>query len=381
MRTIRTLGAMLLVGSTVGLAYGCSAAGNPAGVGDGDENLTPDASQAPNGYGTGDNAPPSDASAPVDSGKKSDAGKTDAGKATGPAKPAEGSPCDPAATGGADTQACGLCGTQTRACLGATDGGTGNAWGGWGYCSSEVTAADKCDPSIAYPSGACGNCGTIPQVCGSDCHFEKGFSCAEPTNSCSPGDTKFVLGASCTTSGQGRVYTCSPTCAFENPSSCQAPPPNPNAITIAPTAGDQVSKIFTLSATDKIGKISGSSCPASQSTSIMVSYNWISVINPTTRDVMVSLWDGPSTSTGSNYDTMMAWYATPATPTDAKACTSISDDCTGTTECSNDTYSRWSGLSGTKGASIPAGGSVTLYLGMYGAGTSGDIKVYAKTEN
>ncbi|HEX7666368.1 MAG TPA: hypothetical protein VF407_17700, partial [Polyangiaceae bacterium] len=353
------MGTLLLVGSTVGLVYGCSAAGNAAGVGD-DTGNAPDGSSStpPADYGTGDNNPPSDAAAPVDSGKKTDAGtKTDGGKTTGPVKPAEGSACDPStALSSPDaTETCGLCGTQNRACLADSSVDGGYAWAAWSPCTGEVTAADKCDPSITYPSTACGNCGTTPQVCGSDCHFETGFTCTEPANACTPGDTTFVLGSSCTASGQGRVYTCSATCAYGSPSACQDPPPNPNSLTISATVGDEVTKNFELTSANTTGKISGISCPASVSTSTTVQNLWISIVNPTTRTVTVGLWDGPQVSTDPKVDTIMAWYPTPVVPktaADQKACTSINDECgTSGAECAG---SPWSNLSTTNAASIPA---------------------------
>jgi hypothetical protein len=60
-------------------------------------------------------------------------------------------------------------------------------------------------------------------------------------------------------------------------------------------------------------------------------------------------------------------------------CTSANDDCTTAgAEC---TGSTWSSLSGSDALSIPAGGTVTVYVGMYSSTDHGALKLFAKTEN
>ena len=167
-----------------------------------------------------------------------------------------------------------------------------------------------------------------------------------------------------------------------SPSACQDPPPNPNSLTISATVGDEVTKNFELTSANTTGKISGISCPASVSTSTTVQNLWISIVNPTTRTVTVGLWDGPQVSTDPKVDTIMAWYPTPVVPktaADQKACTSINDECgTSGAECAG---SPWSNLSTTNAASIPAGGTITVYVGGYLSTTTGKFKLHAKTEN
>jgi hypothetical protein len=373
MRTMRTLGTLVVVGGTVALAYGCSAAGNAPIGNDAADGSTPAANYGGDSDGstsTGSNPPPK-----KDGG--SGGGAYDAGTIV---KAPAGSPCDPTVAGGLDTETCEMCGTSTRSCLPNTDGGAGNVWGIWGACVGSVTSADACDPTKTYTSTAYGNCGTMPEVCGSDCHFESGFDCTEPAGACHPTDTKFILGASCSTAGQGRAYTCLPTCAYGSPSACELPPPNPNTITISSTVGTTVNAVFNLAAGSVTPKIDGSDCPATLD-SDSTSFIDIAIVNPTARTVTVSLWDGRATTAGTDYDTLMAWYPTPVfPPPDMTACTSANDDCTGT-DCTNSTSSGWSSLSGSDAASIPAGGTITLYVGMYATGTSGNVKVYAKTEN
>ncbi|MEO7111734.1 MAG: hypothetical protein ABI183_14935, partial [Polyangiaceae bacterium] len=370
----RTLGTLVVIGGTVGLAYGCSAAGNAPIGSDTTDGSTPAAN-----YGDSDEAGSSTGTTP-----KKDAGSThsDGGGAydAGPPKAPEGSPCD-SSLGFGDPQAtesCGVCGTQTRICS-TPDGGKMGVWDIWGSCGSEVTTPDACDSSKVYPATACGNCGTMQQVCGFDCHFETGFDCTEPVGACHPTDTKFVLGASCTTAGQGRAYTCSATCVYGSPSACELPPPNPNTITISPTVGTTVTAPFSLTSGATTPKIDAS-CPATLATTATPFID-IAIVNPTARNVTVSLWNGP-TSGSSDLDTIMAWYPTPvAPPSDMTACSSASDDCSGSDCANTGAHSGWSSLSGTDAASIPAGGTITVYVGGYTSSVTGNFTLHAKTEN
>lgn len=388
MRTMRTLGTLVVIGGTVALAYGCSAAGNaPIGNADTSDGSTPAAN-----YGS-DN----DEAGTSGSGPKKDAGipHTDGGGSVydaGPPKLPEGSPCNPATALGdpQSTETCGLCGTQTRACLGsAADGGGSFAWAAWGSCTGEVSAADACDPTKTYTPTACGNCGTQQQVCGFDCHFETGFDCTEPVNACHPTDTKFVLGASCTTSGQGRVYTCGATCAFGSPGACEAPPPNPNTLTLSATVGGSVNGTFSLPASPQLPAVSSASfddtCPASVDTTDLKSGVYVAISNPTARTINVSLWDGPAASgAANNFDTVIAWYNTPVfPPPDLTACGYFNDDCgSASAECLNTSgFTYWSALTGTEGPSIPPGGVIQVYIGMLSDTAHGSVKLYAKSEN
>jgi hypothetical protein len=379
---MRTLGTLVVLGGTVVLAYGCSAAGN-APIGTADE--TDASTTSPGDYGSAGDGGSSGTTPKKDSGLPSDDGGYvyDAGSPV--AKAPEGSACDPTTALGdpQSTQGCGLCGTQTRACLGGgPDGGT-FTWAAWGVCTGAVTSADACDPTKTYSATACGNCGTTPQVCGSDCHFETGFDCDEPVGACHPADTKFVLGASCSTAGQGRLYTCGSTCTFGSPSDCEVPPPNPNSLTISSTVGGSVTANFALTSTATTSKIDGT-CPADIDTSDdPTPFIDIAIVNPTTRTVTVSLWDGPDGS--GDLDTIMAWYPTPVfPPPDMTACTSANDDCFATTDCANTgSHSGWSSLAAgdSAPASIPAGGTITVYVGGYTATTTGNFTLHAKTEN
>ena len=381
MRAMRTLGTMAVLGGAALVVYGCSAAAN-APVGD-----NPDGGgNANQDYGSG-----GDSTSDASTGGKRDSGSTTGGGVydAGPPKLPEGSPCDPS-LGDSDPQAtegCGLCGTQTRICQGSDpDGGGTFTWAAWGFCQGEATGADACDPSKTYTGTPCGNCGTMPQVCDSTtCHFESGFDCTEPAGACTPGDVKFVLGASCTTAGQGRAYTCSSACTFGSPSACEAPPPNPNSLTISSTAGTTVNATFTLSSTKTTDRPETGSCPVAIDTGTNSAYMDIAIVNPTARNVTVSVWDGRSTS-GNALDTIMAWYASPVWPVaDRTACQgTVSDDCDPGADCANTSGgdTRWSSLSGTGAVSIPAHGTVTVTVAMYdGTDAPGAFKLFAKTEN
>jgi hypothetical protein len=378
---------MAVLGGTVALAYGCSAAGEaPVGATD----ATDASTTSPGDYGSAGDGGSTSTTTTKDSGIPTSGGGYvyDAGST---AKAPEGSACDTTApfSDPQASQSCGLCGTQTRSCFGVdagagVDAGTAGTWGAWGFCTNDVTgAADACDSTKTYPDTACGNCGTTPQVCGSDCHFETGFDCDEPVGACHPTDTKFVLGASCSTAGQGRVYTCGSTCTFGSPGACEAPPPNPNSLTISATVGASVTANFALTSTSTTTKIDGT-CPADLDTSDdPTPFIDIAIVNPTTRTVTVSLWDGPDGS--GDLDTIMAWYPTPVfPPPDMTACTSANDDCFATTDCANTgSHTGWSSLAAgdSAPATIPAGGTITVYVGGYTSTTIGNFTLHAKTEN
>lgn len=388
MRTMRTLGTLVVIGGTVVLAYGCSAAGNaPIGTEATDASTT-----SPGDYGNAGDGGPSGPSAKTDSGLPTSGGGYvyDAGST---AKLPQGSACDPATADGdpQSTQPCGLCGTQLRICD-VPDGGASPVWDIWGACNGEATGADACDSTKTYPDTTCGNCGTMPQVCGIDCHFEPAgtFDCDEPAGACHPTDQKFVLGASCTTVGQGREYTCGSTCTYGSPSDCEAPPPNPNQLTLSATVGGTVSGIFSLPASPQLPSIETNfddSCPVTVDTSSFdtTSGVYVAINNTTSRSITVSLWDGPAASgSANNFDTVMAWYNTPLfPPADLTACGFANDDCgSPAAECLNTSgFTFWSALSGSEGATIPAGGVITVYVGMLEDTDHGSVKLYAKSEN
>jgi hypothetical protein len=226
----------------------------------------------------------------------------------------------------------------------------------------------------------------MPQVCDpTKCTFEPAgtFDCTEPAGACTPADTEFVLGSSCPIAGQGRVYTCGATCTFGSPGACQAPPPNPNTLTLSATVGGTASAVFTLPASPLLPSLSSAggsdSCPADVDTSDTTSGIYVAVTNPTARTINVSLWDGPSG--GTDFDTVMAWYNTPLfPPPDLTACGYVNDQCdTVGAECFG---SDWSALTGSEGPSIPPGGTVTVYVGMFAFDSDhGAVKLYAKSED
>ncbi|MGH7279957.1 MAG: hypothetical protein ACRELY_00410, partial [Polyangiaceae bacterium] len=135
---------------------------------------------------------------------------------------------------------------------------------------------------------------------------------------------------------------------------------------------------FTLSAGVQTPRTSGDSCPTTLEDS--TSFIDVAINNPTSSALTVSLWDGPSASGGNAYDTVMAWYNTVLfPPPDRTMCNAANDDCsTSGAECAGGT---WSSLSGTDGATVPANGTITVYVGMYSSSDSGSLKIFAKREN
>ena len=293
-----------------------------------------DAGQAPILNGNQADATVADAfmaTHPADAGKdahkdaKSDAKTPDAADAqvieTGADAGPVGSPC--AVKDSMQKQACGFCGFQTRVCDSDNDdAGSPTVWQDWGFCQAEVPGG--CQPGT-NTNEDCGFCGTRNKVCQNDCTYAAGSCQNQPVNGCAPGSTDFQVGLSCETGGRQR--TCSVTCVWGNVSSCFIPDPGVigPALTISDVAGAVVSGNFNLDMATTTGRLgSFDLCPAATVGSLLTPYQYVQIVNTTSKTATVSVWSSKAAGEGApEIATIMATYAgptPPVTPAQRSAC-------------------------------------------------------------
>lgn len=321
----------------------------------------------------------------TDSGADGDADPyTDAGDETN--RNVDAAPPDPVdlpASGTACTtkdeiqqQTCGLCGTQTRLCAPSDTDPDGLVWQPWGYCQHEVE--DGCVPGTTTTE-SCGLCGTRPKVCQIDCRYAVGACKGEPANACSPGTIDFQAGLSCDAGGRSRV--CSDSCMFGSFGECFVP--GEPTLVLAETEGGKVSNEFTLPASITAPRLSGS-CPSGSLSSTDVSYQYVTLVNPTSSTVVVSVWTGQSSHAGAAYmDTVIAAYnaaSAPVTDAERKACAAgVNDTCSDSsdpTACD----SSWGGLFDTSRVTIGPNAKAYVYVAAYYGSTAGDYVLTARTD-
>lgn len=321
----------------------------------------------------------SDAGAGTDSGDAETSDASDGGDG-GPA-PA-GSPCS--LPNAVEQQTCGICGFQKRGCL-ASDGGF--VWGEWGFCQNQVV--NGCDPNVAYPSSACGNCGTRKTVCLSNCQFDVTQACNEPPNACKPGFREFVSGLSC--DGGGRERTCDAQCTFGGFGSCQAGPTLP-VLTLSTTVGATTSHVVSLLPQQTMARLQLGTCPLASSPSTVTDYAYSIVTNPDpAKTATVAIYH--STPLNAVYvDTIMALYPGTVPPLDydvsaRQKCltgTSSTDGCTpsfsGLSPAPNPTACV-SSNAGLRNVVVPPLGSVVVYTTAYFSGKDGDVQINAYTQS
>ena len=378
MRRERFYGCLLVAVTSAGggLLYGCAEA----------TVAEPDAPAASSPEADGGDYGGDDASVSSDDAGAVDAGRDAARDAAPDAKVradsgAPGTACGP--VGESEAQTCGLCGSQSRVCLVADAGGgqKPGLWSAWGACTGEVTPGpDTCDPaSPTTATQACGNCGTRPVICQPDCHIAQGIVCQnEPANACTPADTTFTLAQGCA-ANLGRAQTCGNDCQWGAPSACIAPPPNPNALTIAKTTGTTVSGTFALIKSRTQPMLDVGACPTTVA-SDSSPYIYVELHNTDTKAHIVDVWSSKLTVV---QDNMMAWYPGPVIPTGAArtACSaSVNDDCSTTRALTPACTGVFAGLVDTDAPTIPAGGAVEVYIAGINATTAaGNFQLNVRT--
>ncbi|AKV03923.1 hypothetical protein AKJ09_10586 [Labilithrix luteola] len=202
----------------------------------------------------------------------------------------------------------------------------------------------------------------------------------EPVNACSPGTIDYQAGLSCSEGGRARV--CSASCTFGSFGECYVP--GEPTLILSETQGGKVSNEFTLPATETAPRLSGS-CPSGSTSNSNVSYQYVTLVNPTSSTIVASVWTGQSSHTGAGYiDTVLAAYNTATKPTtDAarQACSAgVNDTCSDTsdpTACD----SSWAGLFGSSRVTIGPNAKALVYVAAYYGDKYGDYKLTARTDN
>lgn len=340
---------------------GCSAQGSAEDIG-GDTPATEPTggAQLPPPSGT-------DASEPFDGGgNKPDSGSTkkDASVDAGPPPPTPGDAC--ATPDEIREKKCGACGEQSTICI-------GGKWTEYSACTGELVGG--CVPGTVEQE-ACGNCGTLTKTCTQYCSWQKTTCGGQPASSCTPGAVE-LSAAGCTAADTYRQRSCPETCAWNAFSmACSAPP---TTIEVAPTAGGTTSTVATLAASQTAGRLGGLCPNASISTTVISPYVYLSVYNGNAKEAVVTLYTSQAPG-GAVVKTVLAAYAgaaTPATEAARKACTkgtnSFGDSAlTGSVD--------FASLDGTDAVTIPAGGTVRVYLAGELATSTGTVKFSARTD-
>lgn len=357
----------LLTAATLGLfglvsTVGCSADGSADDFVEAtDQQPTEGAQLPPSSGGGGDPTPTTDGGKPT---------KKDASVDAGPPPPTPGTPCT--TVDEIRTKQCGACGEQSTICI-AGDGGTAT-WTEYSACTGEI--AGGCIPGTSEPE-ACGNCGTLTKTCNKYCAWQKTACTGQPASSCTPGGVE-LSGAGCGADTY-RQRTCQSNCSWNSFSTTCSPPPT--TVEVPPTPGGINYTIATLSASQTIARLSGLCPNASVSTSAtyITPYLYLTVHNGNAKDAVVTIFTSQAPG-GTNVKTVLAAYAgTVAPTTDAarKAClkgtNSYGDSAiTGSTD--------FASLHGSNAVTVPAGGTVSVYLGGETATSTGLVKLGVRTD-
>lgn len=338
---------------------GCSADGSAEDVGGETTTKEPtEGAQLPPPSGT-------DASQPVDSGGgKTDGGpKKDASVDAGPPPPNPGDPC--ATQDEIRIKKCGACGEQSTICI-------GGKWTDYSACGGEL--AGGCVPGTVEQE-ACGNCGTLTKTCTQYCAWQKTTCGGQPANSCTPGGVE--LSAAGCAADTYRQRSCQTTCVWNGfTTTCSAPP---TTIEVPPTAGGTNSTVATLAASQTAPRLGGLCPNGSLSTTATTPYVYLSVHNGNAKDAVVTLYTSQAPG-GAVLKTVLAAYsgaATPSTDAQRKAClkgaNSYGDAAlTGSTD--------FASLDGADAVTIPAAGTVRVYVAGETATTTGIVKLSARTD-
>jgi hypothetical protein len=342
--------AVLAAAGVVGLVLvaGCSADGSGSVVDDGTPTEPDPQAQLP---------PPSggDSGTPQDGGKpKPDAGK-DGSVDAGPPPPVPGTACT--VVDEVRKKKCGACGEQGAICL-AGSGGAGPKWSEYSPCENDL--AGGCIPGTIVDE-PCGNCGTRKKTCTQYCAFTTGTCTGQPASSCVPGNVD-LSNAGCTVADTYRQRSCQTNCTYTTFSAaCSAPP---TSLEVGPNVGSVTSTIALLDEGAILPRLSGACPNATPSTTVSTPAVHLQVHNPLAKAATVAIYNSIAPG-GAVIKTYMAAYdgaAVPATDAERKACVK-GVGTYGTTALTGNTS--FASLDGTRAVTIPAGGTVTVYVGAY----------------
>ena len=269
----------------------------------------------------------------------------DAGNEAGTWLPIPGASCT--TIGEPYERACGQCGKQTASCS------PSKIVTGFGQCTEPD---DACVPGTAEANTACGFCGTTSRVCNESCEWV-----AQPcqgevmaADRCEAGEKK-DRSEGCA-GGITRPWTCNATCAWGPPSvTCEEAS---RILTIGSAVGATISRNFTQLG-EKIKRLTASSAPCNVSSLTDSHFIYIEVRNPNAKPAKVDI--GVSTVPGQEVpNVLIAAYSTqPSDLAGRKACL------TGAELSCNVNLAYEACLFGTKSPTIPANGSVWVYVGNF----------------
>ncbi|MDF2693538.1 MAG: repeat domain protein [Labilithrix sp.] len=294
---------------------------------------------------TNDREDASDSSTPSDGGKDADARD---GSDGGPWEPIPGNPCP--TVGDIYERACGTCGTQTASCS------PSKIVTGFGQCVEPVGA---CVPNTTENNAACGFCGTSSRTCNAQCEWVAQPCQGEVTtpDRCIAGTTQ-NRNDGCP-EGVTRPWTCNASCAWDPPTmTCEEAV---RALTIGTTVGATVNRDFTQLG-EKIKRLTASSTPCSLSVKTDTHFIYIEVRNPNATPAKVDI--GLRQATGQAVPNVLisAYSTVPADDNARKACLTGAE-----LACFDDIANYKACLFGSDAPTIPANGSVWIYIGNYDA--------------
>ncbi len=255
-----------------------------------------------------------------------------------------------------------------------------HACGGSCASNTSVTSCGGSCTSCAAPAGGYATCdGTTCDFTCSSGYHRCGGTCASDTS-------VTACGASC--------LTCPPPPAFGNASctsgacsfSCQLGYQKSGGTCVAATiptlplvatVGAKATGTFALDAGLTAPRVEFSDiCPNATITTTVTPYQLVRVQNPSAQAATVSIWSSKAPIAGAvDIDTLIATYASPpATDAARMACSvGVNDACTDKTD-PTECLGQWAGLTkaGGEGVTVPAGGSVYVYVTAYfGLGSGG----------
>jgi hypothetical protein len=255
------------------------------------------------------------------------------------------------------------CGSSCTPCPGVTNGTA--------TCDG-TSCGTQCNGGFHLCNGACAD-NTSVATCGTSC-----TPCSAPTNgtaTCNGTACDFTCNTGFQRSGNTCVVVTTPT------------------LTISSTVGGKASGNFLMDpAVSETRPYIGQSCPSLSLSPTISNYQYVQVVNPTSKTATISVW-GSLASGGADVDTIMVAYATlPASDADRAVCVvGVNDFCNDTTDPTScvgaNGFDQWAGLMKADGnpVTIAPNGNVIIYTAAFYGTTateahSGPYVLSARTE-
>ncbi|MDF2693073.1 MAG: repeat domain protein, partial [Labilithrix sp.] len=224
-------------------------------------------------------------------------------------------------------------------------------------CVPMPNPGDPCATGGQTFTRVCGNCGTQSASCSATNVVTEYDACSEPPNACPPGE-KQDRTEGCENNIL-RSWTCDATCTWTPPAiSCEEAS---RIFTVGSTVGATVLRPVTQLG-DKIKRLTSGGPPCGVSTMTDTHYVYLEVRNPNATAAKVELMVTGATGHPTPDVLLAAYSALPGDANARKVCLSGADwNC-----FSNSAFE--SCLLGTKAPTIPANGSIWVYVGNFQAG-------------